>query len=122
MISRRVTTSTLFLSILRRRSSSSPPSSSWLRIQSFPDLQKLIESNGKGNELSDVLNNDMSITTKSFQQSLQYLIHCKQYDAVLCVHNALPSLHRLVIPNNDLNFASMCAYSGLNRPLKVSTG
>lgn len=89
----------------------------WLRVQSFPDLKSLLAQHGP--LLADKLNEDMTVTQESFQQGLQHLIKKEQYDTVLEVCGALPSLHRLVIPSHDVSFAAMCAYAGLKKPQKA---
>jgi hypothetical protein len=82
-----------------------------------PDLPSLLATHG--DQFPDHLNEDLSITTPLFRESLHSLLRHKRHSDVVSVHNALPTLHRLVIPNHDLTFAAMAAYAGMKRPLKV---
>jgi hypothetical protein len=83
----------------------------------LPDLPSLLANHGP--HFPEYLSEDVTITSHLFQKSLQLLIKQQKYSAVLDIHNALPALHRLVIPTHDLTFAAMCACSGIKRPLKV---
>mmetsp|Transcript_1053 Transcript_1053/g.2214 ORF Transcript_1053/g.2214 Transcript_1053/m.2214 type:complete len:534 (+) Transcript_1053:80-1681(+) len=81
------------------------------------DLPSLLATHG--DKFADILNEDLSITSESFQQSLRSLLHHNRYSEVVDINNNLPHLHRLVIPDHNMTFATMAAYGGLKKPLKA---
>lgn len=100
---------------LRAASDSTPLKSS--AAFSLLDLPSLLASHG--DQFPDALNEDLNITSEAFKYSLQSLLQHSRYNDVVDIHNSLPHLHRLVIPDHNMTFATIAAYGGLKKPLKA---